>query len=203
MIGARVTDAVDYYRGRGHVRGVVRVVRQRQPEKFRWRAAVGKVTAIAGNLRGRDRMVVEEPIREVVLDLGDTVLRREIVLDARRNNVDLDRGEVLPPHTMGDLRRMAFLVGADVRQIEKYVALPEDFLAPIDTAAVVLVGRAFGDLHRKRAQRLWLELPDPDAPGRAREGFRLHHKYMAERAEKDADLAKRWTALARALVGER
>ncbi len=198
MIGARVTDAVVFFQRRGELRRAVRTVRDRDPERFRWRAAVGRLTSSAGRMRGLDRMRVEEPIREVVLDTTDRFLRREVVLDARRANVDLDRGEVLPRHRMGDLRRMAFLTGADVRVIERFVALPVDFEAPIDTAGVVLVGRALADQHRRRAQRLWLELPDPDGP----DTFRLHHQYMAQRADRDADLAHRWTALTRAILGE-
>jgi len=109
----------------------------------------------------------------------------------------LDRGEVLPFHSMGDLRRYAFLVGADMRTISRYVDLPEDFGAPIDTAGCVLVGRAMANHHRRRAQRLWLELPDPDGP---RQRMR-HEEMMAERAKRDAETARRWDALARRLLG--
>jgi len=38
--GSRVTDAVDFYQRRGEVRGAVKVVRVRTPERFRWRSAV-------------------------------------------------------------------------------------------------------------------------------------------------------------------
>ena len=86
--GARVTDAVDYHARRGEMRGAVRVVRTRVPERFRWRAAVAEVTGVAGSLRGLERMRVEEPVREIVLDLSDDSLQREVVLDARRRGVD-------------------------------------------------------------------------------------------------------------------
>ncbi|HJK92975.1 MAG TPA: hypothetical protein RMH85_17910 [Polyangiaceae bacterium LLY-WYZ-15_(1-7)] len=197
MIGARVTDTVEYYRKRQDTRSAVRTVRHREPDKLRWRTAVSKLTSDAGRRRGRERMRIEEPVREVVVDLPDDVLQREVVLDARRFNVDLDRGELLPIHRMGDLRRYAFLVGADMRVIERYVKLPIDFGAPIDTAACALVGRVMANHHRRRAQRLWLELPDPDGP----EAQRPHHRYMAERAQHDADLARRWAALASRLLG--
>jgi hypothetical protein len=55
---------------RGELRGAVSIVRHRAPERFRWRRAVGLVSQTAGVLLGRDRMRVEEPIRELVLDLG-------------------------------------------------------------------------------------------------------------------------------------
>ena len=194
--GARVTDAVDFYQRRGELAGGVRIVRYREPERFRWRSAVGGLTSQAGRLRGKPRMRVEEPIREMVLDLPDVELKREVVLDARRGGVDLDRHEVLPVRTMGDVRRFAFLSGADVERVDRYVKLPTDFGAPVDTAGVVLVGRAYAGLHRKRAQQLWLRLPDPDGP----EEFRLHHRIMAERAKREAQLAERWNAFARALV---
>src|SRR5436309_15990298 len=107
--GARVTDEIDFYRRRGQLQNTVRVIRARTPERLRWRAGVACVTQIAGSLRGRERMRIEEPVRELVLDLEDRMLRRETVLDARRSGVDLDRGEVLPRLTRWDLRRNAFL----------------------------------------------------------------------------------------------
>ncbi len=199
MLGARVTDAVEYMQRRQESKGAVRIVRRRQPDKFRWRDAVSKLSGAAGRMRGKERMRIEEPVREVVLDLSDNLLRRECVIDARRFNVDLDRGEVLPFHRMGDLRRYAFLVGADVQIIERYVELPDDFFAPIDTAACTVVSRAMANHHRKRAQRAWLEIPDPDG------GQRLspHQRLIVAKAEEDAQTAKRWAALARTLVDDK
>lgn len=197
MNGARITDAVSFYQRKGEGKDAVRLVRQRDPDKFRWRSAVSKLTSSAGRMRGSDRMKIEEPIREVVLDLSDDGLQREVVLDARRFNVDLDRGEILPAHTMGDVRRYAFLVGADVRVVERYVELPEDFAAPVDVAACALVGRAMANHHRRRAQKIWLELPDPEDP----EPRRHHHDLMADRAARDAELARRWAAFAKTLLG--
>ena len=85
-------------------------------------------------------MRVEEPIRELVLDLGDGFLQREVVLDARLHRVDLDRGEILPRWSMGDLRRLSFLARTDLELLARYVRLPSEYEAPIDTAAVVLAG---------------------------------------------------------------
>lgn len=194
--GARVTDAVDFYYRRGELRGAIKVVRVRQPERLRWRSAVGNLTSAAGRMRGLPRMRVEEPIREMVIDLPDFELRREVVLDARRGGIDLDRGEVLPVRSMGDVRRFAYLTGADMARLERYVRLPVDFDAPVDTAGVVLVGRAYADAHRRNAQKLWLRLPDPDGP----EAWRLHHRIMAERARREAQASDRWAAFARAVV---
>ncbi len=197
MKGARITDAVAFHKKRGEGRGAVRLVQGRRPDGFRWRKAVANLNHLAGGLRGLDRMRIEEPIREVIVDLHDQRLQKEVVIDARRFNVDLDRGELLPMHTMGDLRRYAFLVGADVGTIERYVALPDDFGAPVDTAACILVGRAMANHHRDRAQRVWLELPDQDV-----DPWLKHHHIMAARAREDAALSKRWDALAvRLLAG--
>ena len=69
--GARITDVVSYHAQRGEMRGAVRIVRERPAERFRWRKAVAGVNKIAGALRGMERMRVEEPVREVVLDLSD------------------------------------------------------------------------------------------------------------------------------------
>lgn len=194
--GSRITDAVEYWRRRGELKGAVGIVRGRTPERFRWRRAVGAVSQSAGGLAGQDRMRVEEPIREMVLDLGDEVLRREIVIDARRWNVDLDRGEVLPRRTLGELRRVAFLAGTDLSRVSRHVKLPGDDQAPIDAAAVIVVGRALGDHYKLRAQRLLLQVPDEDGP----EPLRMHHRIMVERAAQDRGDSQRWFAFARAIL---
>jgi len=193
--GARVTDAVDYLSRRDELRGAVKVVRKREPERFRWRHAVRALNATASSLQGLARMRVEEPIRETVLDLPDVDLKREVVLDARRFGVDLDRGEILPFRTVGDLRRFSFLTGTDLEKVHRFIDIPDDFFAPVETAGVVLVGRAYAEAYIKRARKLWLRIPDPDhgAP------HRLHHKLMAERAQREARLADRWRAFAKAV----
>jgi len=193
--GARVTDEIDFYKRRGQLQSAVRVIRARSPERLRWRAAVASVTQIAGHLRGRDRMRIEEPVREIVLDLDDRILRRESVLDARRSGVDLDRGEVLPPHTRWDLRRTAFLTGVDHEVLARHLRLPAEYARPIDTAAVVIVSRALAQAHKQRAQRLLERLARPLSFQLAR-----HEQYMLERAERDKDLARRWIALAKVMV---
>ncbi len=194
--GMRVTDAVTYFRQRGELRGSVQIVRTRSPDRLRWRSAVGFVTAAAAPLLGRERLRVEEPVREVILDLPDATLRREVVLDARKVGLDLDRGEVLPIHTVGDLGRLAFMTGTDVSQMRRYVRLPDDFFATIDTAGAAVVARALAEFHRVRAHRLLLSLPDPDA----KEPRQRHQVFMAERAETESDASVRWAALAKSLV---
>ena len=62
----------------GDLKRAVRVVRTRVPERLRWRAAVAGVSEAAAPLRGRERFLIEEPVRELVLDLDDTILRREV-----------------------------------------------------------------------------------------------------------------------------
>ena len=195
--GMRVTDAVNYFRRRNELSGSVQIVRGRTPDRLRWRSAVSTVTHAASELSGRDRQRVEEPVREVVLDLPDVDLRREVVLDARKNGVDLDRGEILPRWSMGDLRRMAFLTSTNLDVIGRYTRLPDDFFAPIDTAAIVLIGRAFSEYHKRRAHKIWLELPDAEDPfGELSEP----HRKLAERAADDSERSRRWQALAKTLV---
>jgi hypothetical protein len=196
MAGARITDAIEYYGRRGQDRGAVRVVRRRDPDKFRWRGAVAALTAAAGKRRGTDRARLEEPVRELVLDLEDGLLMREVILDARRFRVDLDRGEVLPFRTLGDLRRTTFLTGTDLDSVRRYITLPEDFHAPIDTAGVVVVGRALAEQHRRRAQRVLMELP---AAPVARTESPLAAQ-LRERGERDAEAARRWRAVADAIL---
>lgn len=194
--GSRVTDAVEYWRRRGELKGALSIVRGRKPERFRWRRAVGAVSQSVGVLAGRDRMRIEEPIREVVLDLADGILQREVVIDARRWGVDLDRGEVLPRRTLADLQRVAFLSGTDLARVERHVRLPGDRAAPVDTAAVIVVGRALGEQYKVRAQRLLLQVPDEDGP----EPLRMHHRMMVERAAQDRADSQRWFAFARAVL---
>lgn len=194
--GSRITDAVEYWRRRGELRGAVTIVRTREPERFRWRRAVSTVSASVGTLRGKDRLRVEEPVREVVLDLDDNELRREIVIDARRHGVDLDRGEVLPVRTVQDVLRYSSMAGTDLQRMRRYVKLPADRKGTVDTAAVIVVGRALGDHFRTRAQRLLLQVPDEDGP----EQQRLHHLIMTERAAQDRDESLRWFAFARTVL---
>lgn len=194
-VGARITDAVNYYQRHGQLKGAVRAVRNRVPERLRWRSAVGALTQTAGGLRGLERMRVEEPIREVVLDMPDENLRTEVVLDARRNGVDLDRGEVLPVRTMGDIRRFAFLTQVDLRMVQRYLKMPLDFHRRVDVAGVVIVARAMAHHHKMRAHKLWLDLPDPDGPVL----WTPDHRALNQRAEWDMTLSQRWGAFAKAV----
>ena len=194
--GVRVTDEVDFWSRRGDVRSCVRVVRTRTPERLRWRLAVSGVTGLAGPLSGLERLRVVEPVREVVLDLEDRILRREAVLDARRQGIDLDRGEVLPLRTRWDLKRAAYLTGLDHEIIGRHLRLPVDFSSAVDTAGVALVARALAASHERRAQRL---LGEVDAT-RPAESLARHERYMLQRANYDRDLARRWVALSRAMV---
>lgn len=194
--GARITDAVSHFRSRGNLKSAVKLVRTRVPERHRWRAAVSALTLDAGRMAGGDRMRVEEPIRELVLDLNDDLLQREVVLDARLHKVDLDRGEILPRWSLGDLRRLSFLARTDMDLLVRYVRLPQHFEEVIDTAAVVLAGRAFSHMFRQRAQRLWLSVPDQDGP----EPLMKHHDYILQRADQDAERSRRWGALSKTLT---
>lgn len=195
--GSRVTDAVDYWRRREDLKPAVRVVQNREPERFRWRKAMANLSGAVGPLRGRERMRLEEPVRELVIDLNDAALQREVVLDARKAGVDLDRGEVLHRRTLGDVKRYAEAAGTDLGRVARHVRLPGDAGAVIDTAAVVVVGRALGDYYRTKAQRILLSVPDPDGP----EALRLHHRILVERADLDRAESKRWLEFARLTLG--
>ena len=194
--GGRITDEVEYYRSRREVRYIVRAVTQRPPERLRWRTATAVATAIAGRLAGLERMRVEEPVRELVLDLEDRILRREVALDARYNGVDLDRGEILPGHNMWDLRRTAYLTGVDLGVLGHHVRLPADYSQRIDTAAVVLVSRALSNLHGNRAQKLLMRVSGRNGNG----PLMRYEQMMLDRAEYDAEIARRWAALGKTMV---
>lgn len=194
--GSRVTDAVDYWKRREELKRAVHIVRARQPERFRWRKAVAAVSESASPLRGLVRARIEEPVRELVLDLGDDVLKREVIIDARRVGVDLDRGEILPRKTMAEIRALARTAGVDLGRVARHLRLPEDGLAPVDVAGVIVVGRALGEHYKVRAQRLLLSVPDADGP----EPLRLHHRIMMERADTDRAESRRWFGFARSIL---
>lgn len=194
--GSRVTDAVDYWRRREELKRAVSIVRARQPERFRWRRAVAAVSESASPLRGITRARIEEPVREIVLDLGDDVLKREVIIDARRVGVDFDRGEVLPRKTLAEIWMAARTYGADISRVGRHLKLPTDGLAMVDLAGVIVVGRALGDHFRSRAQRLLLSVPDADGP----EPLRLHHQIMMDRADTDRAESQRWYAFARSVL---
>jgi hypothetical protein len=195
--GSRVTDAVEYWKNRENLKKAVSVVRGRAPERFRWRRAVGGVSESIGRLRGRDRLIVEEPVREIVLDLDDAVLRREVVIDARRAGVDFDRGEVLQRYTLGDLQRLASETGTDLVRLGRHVRLPSAPEQAVDTAGAIVIARALADHFRTRAQHLLLQVPDPDGP----EKLMMHHRIMLERADRDRAESQRWLGFARRLLG--
>jgi len=200
-LGARITDQVEYYRRSGQYKDAVRVILKRKPERLRWRVGLAALTQMAGTLRGLERMRIEEPVRELVLELPDRLLQRETVLDARRNGVDLDRGEVLPRLTRWDLRRSAFLIGVDQRALTPYMPLPDDYARPIDTAAAVLISRAFAAAHKARADRLLATIPEPAQQSwEQRLMLPRYQQYQIDRAERDRDLAGRWKVLAKVLV---
>jgi hypothetical protein len=195
--GSRITDAVDYWRRREDLKPAVRVVQNRAPERFRWRKAMANLSNAVGPLRGKDRMRLEEPVRELVIDLEDHALQREVVLDARKAGVDLDRGEVLTYRTLADVKLFAERAGTDLQRVGRHVRLPSDLGAHIDTAAVVVVGRALGDYYRTKAQRLLLSVPDPDGP----EVLRLHQRIVIERADLDRAESLKWLEFARLTLG--
>ena len=193
--GVRVTDEVSFWQKRGDLRRAVRVVRDRTPERLRWRAAVSSVTELTGTLSGSERSRLEEPVREVVLDLQDKILRREVVIDARRFGVDFDRFEILPVRTRWDLTRTAYLTGVEPELIERYLPLPPDFNQPIDMAGVAVISRALANTHKGRADKL-VQRVGP-AAGRV---LAKHEQIMLERADHERDRARRWAALSKTLL---
>jgi hypothetical protein len=195
--GARVTDEVNFWRHRGDLRRAVRAMRVRAPERLRWRMALATVAESAAPLRGFVRLQVEEPVRELVLDLDDRILRREAVLDARRHGIDLDRGEILPVRTRWDLTRTAFLTGVDPALLARYVKLPDDFARPIDVAGAVVISRAISGTHKQRADRLAQRVGELQTGDRS---LARHEQIMLERADYERDLARRWAALSKTLV---
>jgi hypothetical protein len=195
MAGVRVTDEVSFWQRRGDLRRAVRVVRERTPERLRWRAAVSTVTEVAAGLSGADRVRIEEPVREVVLDLNDRILRREVVIDARRFGVDFDRFEVLPVRTRWDLTRTAYLTGVEPELIERYLPLPADFGQPVDMAGIAVISRALAATHKQRADKLVERVGGTDGRVLAK-----HEQIMLERADHERDRARRWAALSKTLL---
>lgn len=192
--GSRVTDAVRYHQVRGELNCAVRIVRSRQPEACRWREAVYRVNTGTSRLEGLCRARIEEPLREAVMDLPDQTLQYEVVIDADATGVDLDRGEILPTRTVGEVRRMVFLTGVSPHVLQGHVRLPSDLQALVPVAPVVRFSRRMADLHHREAlairqtipsSSLWLS--DEDIQQKARVERNLHH-------------ARAWSGLAQALL---
>lgn len=196
MLGSRVTDAVEFFRQREEYKHALSLVRHRSPDAQRWRNAVSRMSFAASTLSGNSRTHVEEPLREVVIDLEDGGLRRELVLDARRVRVDLDRGEILSPKSYGDVRRSAFLTGVDLDLVRKHVTLVDDFFAPVDVAGVVVVGRSLAEAYQRRAQRLVAMLPNFSTVGQ----LDARQRGTVEQANRDSTDAARWGAFSRSLL---
>ena len=89
-----------------------------------------------------------------------------------------------------------FLTGTDMDLIRRFVEVPEDFHAPLDTAGVVIVGRAIAERHRRRAHRVSLELPEGPVSA---SGTELVTK-LRRQADEDADSARRWRAVAETIL---
>lgn len=194
-VGARITDEVDGFRRVGDLCGAVRALRRRRPERLRWRAAAASMTAAAVHCQGLTRARIEEPIREMILDMDDRILRRETVLDARRVGLDLDRGEVLPVHSRWELKRSAFLVGVDHELLGRYMQLPGEFTQLIDTAGAVLLARSFATALSSRAERLETRVTYTGAAN----GL-PHEQALLKRAAFEREQAQRWAALSKVLV---
>ena len=65
---------------------------------------------------------------------------------------------------MQEVLRYSSMAGTDLQRMRRYVKLPADRKGTVDTAAIIVVGRALGDHFRTRAQRLLLQVPDEDGP---------------------------------------
>lgn len=193
---SRITDAVDFFHQKGDLKSAVKVVRDREPEPLRWRNAVGTLTEAASEFHGLERMRVEEPVREIITEISDAELRREVVLDARKFGMDLDRGEFLPSRSVADVMRYCFLANTDINFLKKFVRVAEDLKAPVDTAAVTVIARSIAEYHRKRANHLFLQIPDEEDP----EPYRPHHEIMASRAQHEKNESKKWSHVARCLI---
>jgi hypothetical protein len=194
--GSRITDAVDYFQRHERLPGAVSIIRTRTPERFRWRRAVRNVTRVATHLRGLDRMRIEEPIREVVLDLPQPHLRGHVVLDACQVGMDLDRGEIFGIRSEGEIRRLAFLTGVDWSLIQQRLSFHQQWDAAVQAVRVGLLGRHMARAHHARARDFSRQVPDQ--PMEEDDWFLA--SYAQQQAQHHEDQARRWEALVHSLM---
>ena len=193
----RVTDDVGFFCKRGELPAAVNIVQGRSPDFHRWRRAFTTVARVSWAwLQGRDLLWTESALREVVEWLPDPKLAKELVLDARSFRVGMNFGDLLPHWTPRDLMRFADANDIDMGVVKRIAPLPKRIDEPLDTAGVVLVTREMARRHRRRAQALWLELPDEEE-----DGWEPKHHAIASVAEKSATAGAQWTELAVKLVG--
>ena len=194
---SRITDDVGFFCKRGELPAAVNVMQSRSPDFHRWRRAFSTVTRVAWAwLQGRDLLWTESALREVVDALPDQKLAKEIVLDARQYRVGMNFGDPLPGWTPRDLMRFADEHDVDMGVIKRIAPLPRHVDEPLDTAGVVIVSREMSQRHRRRAQALWLELPDEEE-----DGWEPRHHAIATVAEKSAQAGAQWSGLAVKLIG--
>jgi len=193
----RVTDDVGFFCKRGELPAAVNIVQRRAPDFHRWRRAFSTVARVSyAWLQGKDLLWTESALREVVDCLPDPQLAKELVLDARQFRVRMNFGDPLPHWTGRDLMRFADEHDIDMGIVKRIAPLPAKVADPLDTAAVVLVSREMARRHRRRAQALWLELPDEEE-----DGWEPRHHAIANVAEKSATNGAQWNDFAVQLVG--
>jgi hypothetical protein len=193
----RVTDDVTFFCKRGELPAAVNIVQRRAPDFHRWRRAFGAVARVSyAWLQGKNLVWTESALREVIDYLPDPQLAKELVLDARQYRVRMNFGDPLPHWSGRDLMRFADEHDIDMSIVKRIAPLPPRVTDPLDTAAVVLATREMSRRHRRRAQALWLELPDEEE-----EGWEPRHHAIANVAERSASTGAQWNGLSLKLVG--
>ncbi|MBI5513251.1 MAG: hypothetical protein HY909_05745 [Deltaproteobacteria bacterium] len=198
----RVSDEAAILCRRKDFPRAVNVLQRRRSERRRWRHAFRLVTVLGDRaLDGARRSWMEGALREVVAQVADTQLQRELVVEARAAQVRFDLGAVLPGWTGRSLWRLADSLEIPMQYVALVTSLPAALTVPLDTAQVVLDFRRTAEAHRVVAAQLGATLP-PWAQFQEAKGAldpALKQRLNTVRAQHEA--SRRWRAFAGRLLG--
>jgi hypothetical protein len=156
----RVSDEAAILCRRRDFPRAVNVLQRRAAERRRWRHAFRLVTVLGDRaLDGSRRVWMEGALRDVVAQVRDLRLQRELVVEARAAQVRFDLGAPLPAWTARTLWHLADTLEIPMQYITRVTALPPTLQAPVDTAQVVVDFRRTAEAHRALAAQLGATLP--------------------------------------------
>lgn len=170
------------------------VLQRRAPDHRRWRWAFRRVTSgVNVRLDQSRKRWMQSGLDEIVSNVEDRWLQRELAIDYRTGlGVDTELS-VLPRYTARDLWRIAEQYGLPMEYLAHVTELPRFIDAPIDTTRVVIDCRRTAEAHRDEARNLLAGIAPTETVPLADQLQRI-----AADAQRDAEA--RWRALGQRLA---
>jgi hypothetical protein len=172
------------------------VLQRRPPDHRRWRVGLRNVATSAGRvLQGSRRWWLGGAIRELVSEVPNPWLQRELAVDLFATGTGFEPPDLLPHWTARDVWGLADGVGLPMEYVAQVTALPGYIDARVETARLVLDFRRTALAHHEHARRLAAATTKDLTEVRG-------YAPWAARVEIDAqrDAAERWRALAMHLL---